>query len=283
MGGAASSENYVGCSSCHYGASVGGDLATSGVDANDTAHRAPIGHMANAEICGACHSRYSYTTQTFTVSPIPDGPRQTTLIQPQMALGGYPMLGEPAAAPATGWTPALRSPPYLNVQYPGWTPSPNPAATTAGFGRLQTYWQDSEGTDTLWQQTGHDGSAAQYPEWARSKGTRTRSPASPASRSGASCPRRPSRSASSATPPTSASSRRPARTRPALMPSTASPASAAIRRTSRHAGRRLGRGVRRSARSDRLGATAATSASSATTARSRRARPPRRAPRSIIR
>ena len=94
VGNAASSENYVGCSSCHYGANVAGDLATSGVDSNDTAHRAPIGLMANAEICGQCHSRYSYTVQTFSVSPIPTPTAsQTTLIQPQMALGGYKMLG----------------------------------------------------------------------------------------------------------------------------------------------------------------------------------------------
>ena len=29
-----------------------------------------------------------------------------------------------------------------------------------------TYWKDAEGNDMLWQQDGHDGSAAQYPEWA---------------------------------------------------------------------------------------------------------------------
>ena len=166
VGNAASSENYVGCSSCHYGANVAGDLATSGVDSNDTAHRAPIGLMANAEICGQCHSRYSYTVQTFSVSPIPTPTAsQTTLIQPQMALGGYKMLGQPAVAPATGWTPAAPLSTVLNVQYPGWTPSPNPAATSAGLARLQTYWKDSEGDDMLWQQTGHDGSAAQYPDW----------------------------------------------------------------------------------------------------------------------
>ena len=79
----------------------------NGEDANDTAHNAPKGLLANAEICGQCHSRYSYTTQTFAVSPIPTPTAsQTTLIQPQMALGGYTMLGQPAVAPATGWTPA---------------------------------------------------------------------------------------------------------------------------------------------------------------------------------
>ncbi|MGE5228189.1 MAG: multiheme c-type cytochrome, partial [Deltaproteobacteria bacterium] len=86
--------------------------------------------------------------------------------QPQMALGGYPMLGSPAVAPATGWDPAPPLSDYLNVQSPGWSPTPDPAATSAGLGRLQTYWKDAEGADMMWQQTGHDGSAAQYPDWA---------------------------------------------------------------------------------------------------------------------
>jgi hypothetical protein len=168
VGMAASSENYVGCSSCHYGASVTGGLSQFGVDPNDTAHMAPLGDLANAEICGQCHSRYSYTTQTFAVSPIPTPTAsQTTLIQPQMALGGYPMLGAPSPSPATtGWAPAPPLSDYLNVQSPGWSPTPNPAATSAGIGRLQTYWKDAQGADMMWQQTGHDGSAAQYPDWA---------------------------------------------------------------------------------------------------------------------
>jgi hypothetical protein len=160
-GNAASSENFVGCSSCHYGMSIGGNF---GSDANNTAHAAPKGLLANAEICGQCHSRYSYTTQTFNVSPIP-APVQTTLIQPQMALGGYPMLGAPSS-PGPGWDPAPPLSDYLNVQFPGWSPTPNPAATQAGFSKLQTYWQSSEGDVMMWQQQGHDGSAAQYPDWA---------------------------------------------------------------------------------------------------------------------
>lgn len=176
QGSAASSENYVGCSSCHYGANVSGDLAASGVDKNDTAHQAPFGDMANADICGACHSRYSYTVDTYSVSPIPVA-TQTTLIQPQMAIG-YPMLGSPAASPAAGWDPAAPLDEYLTIPAPGWTPQPNPAATAAGYGKLMTYWQiegavngvgTPAGTDTVWQQIGHDGSAAQYPEW-RSEG-----------------------------------------------------------------------------------------------------------------
>jgi nitrate/TMAO reductase-like tetraheme cytochrome c subunit len=176
VGNAASSENYVGCSSCHYGANVAGGLEIYGVDTNDTAHEVPMGEMANADICGACHSRYSYTVDTFSVSPVPLA-TPTSLIQPQMAIG-YPMLGAPNGT--GGWNPAAALDTYLTYPQPGWTPLPDPAATSAGLGRLMTYWQildapttkgvgASAATDTMWQQIGHDGSAAQYPEW-RSEG-----------------------------------------------------------------------------------------------------------------
>jgi hypothetical protein len=170
-GDAASSENFVGCSSCHYGTSVGGIY---GVDSNNTAHNSPYGQLANADICGACHSRYSYTVDTYSVSPVPyvkvttggtpvPNPNPTTLIQPQMAIG-YPMLGSPSPSPAVGWDPAAPLSAYLNTQTPGWTPTPT--ATKAGFASLQTYWQDADGNTLPWQQSGHDGSAAQYPDWA---------------------------------------------------------------------------------------------------------------------
>jgi hypothetical protein len=163
----ASSENFIGCSSCHYGASfLGPDF---GQDTNNTAHMVPFGEMANADICGQCHSRYSYTVDTYTVAPVPyvsvdssgspvPNPSPTTEIQPQMALG-YPMLGAPGTA---GWDPAAPLSDYLNIQSPGWEPTPT-ATEAAG---LQTYWKDAEGNDLMWQQKGHDGSAAQYPEWA---------------------------------------------------------------------------------------------------------------------
>jgi hypothetical protein len=156
------SELKIGCSSCHYGANVTGGLTIYGVDSNDTAHTAPIGLMANADICGACHSRYSYAVTPIAVTPIPGAATPTPLIQPQMALG-YPMLGSPAPSPATGWGDVAPLSDYLNIPAQGW--SPTPVATPTGLGRLQTYWKDTAGNDTLWQQSGHDGSAAQYPEW----------------------------------------------------------------------------------------------------------------------
>ncbi|HTX68555.1 MAG TPA: hypothetical protein VMH50_05355 [Thermoleophilia bacterium] len=164
------SELDVGCSSCHYGAGPVSSL--DGRDTNDTAHTVPYGNLADPQICGACHSRYSYTTQTYSVAPVPyltvttptpgtpvtPNPSATTAIQPQMAIG-YPMLGSPSPSPA--WDPSLAD--YLNVQTPGWTPTPT--ATVAGFAKLQTYWK-IDGQDSPWQQSGHEGSAAQYPEWA---------------------------------------------------------------------------------------------------------------------
>jgi hypothetical protein len=163
QGNAPMSELDVGCSSCHYGANVASNssLVDTGNDVNDTAHTAAYyNDLANGEICGACHSRYSYTTNTYTVLPIPTATATpTTLIQPQMAIA-YPMIG-------ASYAPLSQ---YLNEPFPGWTPTPNPtvtgnpALTPANFGQLQTYWT-VDGVTTPWQQTGHDGSAAQYPEW----------------------------------------------------------------------------------------------------------------------
>ncbi len=151
QGNAPFSELDIGCSSCHYGANVNGVLADTGNDVNDTAHTAPFAQLANADICGACHSRYSYTVNTITVSATPTP--GTRLIQPQMAIG-YPMLSSTS-------TPApLAS--YLNIPFPGWTPLPNPSATTAAG--LQSYWVYN-GTTTVWPSKGHEGDAGQYPEW----------------------------------------------------------------------------------------------------------------------
>ena len=173
---AASSENFVGCSSCHYGAATG-TAPQFGNDPNDTAHRAPNANLANAEICGQCHSRYSYAVTPVPVASVPytklngagepiltPAPIPTTLLQPQYAMG-YKMLGEPAS-----WVPAGLGT-NLNVQSPGWTPTPNPTATSAAG--LQVYWQiDSDPdpavttmVDTVWQYRGHDGAANQYPDW----------------------------------------------------------------------------------------------------------------------
>ncbi len=153
-GNSAASELAVGCSSCH--------------QSQTAAHAAPQVNLANPDICGQCHTRYSYTVATYSVAPVPyvsvaagspvPNPNQTTLIQPQMAIGFSPM-GDAAG----GWAPASLTT-NLNIPTPGWSPTPDPKATTAGFGRLQTYWQ-LDGETLPWAQTAHDGNAQQYSEW----------------------------------------------------------------------------------------------------------------------
>ena len=69
--------------------------------------------MADAQICGQCHSRYSYTVDTYSVATVPyvklDGagspipnPSPTSLLQPQYAIGYNPF-----GAPAAGWIPPV--------------------------------------------------------------------------------------------------------------------------------------------------------------------------------
>lgn len=152
-GSAASSESDVGCSSCHYNI--------------NSAHAAKKGNLANAAICGQCHSRYSYTVDTYAVAPVPyvrvdasgtqiPNPSPTTLLQPQYAIG-FETMGNAA----NGWVPPELST-KLNVAFPGWTPTPNPAATSPAG--LMKYWQ-LDGQDTPWVINGHDGSATQYTDW----------------------------------------------------------------------------------------------------------------------
>ena len=155
-GDAAASEGDVGCSSCHYSQTA----AHSAGAANPS-------NMANAQICGQCHSRYSYTVDTYVVTSVPSvkvnaegvripNPSPTTLLQPQYAIG-LQTMGDAA----NGWTPQPLSE-KLNIPSPGWSPTPNPAATAAAG--LQIYWK-IDGVDTPWISTGHDGSAAQYTDW----------------------------------------------------------------------------------------------------------------------
>ena len=155
------SELDVGCSSCHYGANVNGTIANAGNDPGDTAHTAAPVALADSDICGACHSRYAYTVNTFPVTAPPynkiagglptNSPAPVNTIQPQMALD-YPVLHGKALSS------------FLNIPVSGWTPTPS--ATKASG--LQIYWSYN-GSPTVWQSVGHDGSAAQYPEWKAEK------------------------------------------------------------------------------------------------------------------
>jgi hypothetical protein len=157
-GDAAASEGAVGCSSCHSSMTA----AHGTRDAGKTSV-----NMANAAICGQCHSRYSYTVDTYPVASVPyvavdasgapiPNPKPTTLLQPQYAIG-FETMGNAA----NSWTPAELST-KLNVPSPGWSPTPDPKATSAAG--LALYWK-LDGVDTPWIATGHDGSAAQYIDW----------------------------------------------------------------------------------------------------------------------
>jgi len=158
------SEGDIGCSSCHYGEAwlIGGN------DANDTAHAAPFADLANADICGQCHSRYSYSTTAFHVNPTPTpGAPTDSIVQTQYAVN-FKMLGNPG----NSWTADPLSS-VLNIPAPGWTPTPVPStsatpATPGNAAGVMSYWLNADTSTTIWQQKGHDGSAAQYPEWAGS-------------------------------------------------------------------------------------------------------------------
>ena len=152
---AAASEAGVGCSSCHYNRT-----------AAHTATAVNPSNLANADICMQCHARYSYTVDTYTVAPVPyvkivsgspvPNPTPTTLIQPQMAIG-FETMGDAA----NNWVPAPLSE-SLNVPYPGWSPTPNPLATSAAG--LMTYWK-FDGEDLPWTLKGHEGMATQYTDY----------------------------------------------------------------------------------------------------------------------
>ena len=132
------SEAMVGCSTCHYG---------TGVSGTATQHAAPASAMANADICGQCHSRRGDSKPPNDkyplASPVPGG-----TINPEYTIG-FKMLGE---AGTTGWVDALPITDFINV--------PTPAVPVN-----QIYYK--LGDETLpWAARTHDGGALQYEEWA---------------------------------------------------------------------------------------------------------------------
>ena len=136
------SEGMVGCSTCHYGGEV--------------QHAAPASALANADICGQCHSRYGSSkppNDKFPLaSPTPGG-----TINPMYPVG-YKTLGE---ANAGGWTDALPLTSLINV--------PTPAQPVA-----QIYYTIAgETTTTTLPYTArtHEEGALQYQEWANGLGT----------------------------------------------------------------------------------------------------------------
>ena len=112
-------------------------------------------NLANAEICGQCHSRYSYTVDTYRrdAGPVPQGDRRRCRRRPIRRTRARRRCCSRSTRSATRCSAHRRlrlesAAPLstvLNVPSPGWTPTPNPAATTAAG--LQTYWQ-IDGVDT---------------------------------------------------------------------------------------------------------------------------------------
>ena len=140
------SEPFIGCSSCHYGVALGG-----GNDPADTAHSVPYANMANAEICGQCHSRFSKTVNSYAVIPAPSA----TSINPEYAVGLNP-LGTATSSP-TPWVPDPLSGNLL-------VPTPNPTDTAAW--QSQTYYTDADGNVLPFTAKAHAGGATQYEDWA---------------------------------------------------------------------------------------------------------------------
>lgn len=139
------SEAFVGCSSCHEGVSTGPNALindTFGNDPANTGHRTPTRNMANADICGQCHARYSKTVATYPAWTWPTGspaPVATTT-QPEYTLGDFNPLG---AAP--DWTPAPIAD-FLQVPTP---------ATPVG----NVFWAGGQSAKA------HGEGAVQYEEW----------------------------------------------------------------------------------------------------------------------
>ena len=129
------SEPFVGCSACHWGKNEPTNAGPS------AAHSVPMANMANADICGQCHSRYSNSIEPY---PNSDG---TSALR-QYTRGNFSPLG------------------YYNT-VPPWTPEPIAyyllvPSTTAP--QQMIYY--TLGTETLpYNARAHEEGATQYNEW----------------------------------------------------------------------------------------------------------------------
>jgi hypothetical protein len=135
------SEPFIGCSACHWGTAAGG-----GTDPADTAHSVPYANMANAQICGQCHSRFSKTVNSYAVLPT-TAPR----IQPEYTLGDFNPLGMATSSPAP-WVPDLIGT-FLQV--------PTSATPVS-----QVYYADANSNKLPFVAKAHAGGATQYEDWA---------------------------------------------------------------------------------------------------------------------
>lgn len=77
------SEPYIGCGACHYYPAA-------------TVHRVPYGDLANAEICGQCHNRYSRNLATFQpMASSPSGIIPPALVAGTNTAAQYPVAYDP--------------------------------------------------------------------------------------------------------------------------------------------------------------------------------------------
>jgi hypothetical protein len=124
-------EPFVGCSTCHVG------FAST----HEAFDGTPKSNLANADICGQCHSRYSN-------SVVPYENYDGTSAVRQYTLGNFSPLG----TLGNGWTPESITN-YLNI--------PTPTAPQQMY-----YYKDAEGNLLPWSARGHEEGAQQYNEWA---------------------------------------------------------------------------------------------------------------------
>jgi len=124
-------EPFVGCSSCHVGFN----------STHEVFGGSPKANLANADICGQCHSRYSNSVVAY---PNYDGSSAVR----QYTLGNFSPLG----TVANSWTPESITT-YLLI--------PIPAAPQQMY-----YYKDADGNLLPWSARGHEEGAQQYNEWA---------------------------------------------------------------------------------------------------------------------
>lgn len=118
------SEPYVGCGACHYTTSK--------------AHSGPYGDLANAEICGQCHNRYSRNLSSFQpMASVPSG-----IVPPALTAGT-----NSAAQYPVGYNPFTT--PLANV-----IQTSSPAAPLGGG-----WWRGGQSSKA------HGEGAVQYAEW----------------------------------------------------------------------------------------------------------------------
>jgi hypothetical protein len=133
-------EPFVGCSTCHVGYN---ETHTAPI-----ANGSPKSNLANADVCGQCHSRYSATVDTY-----PDHADEPLTLQ--YTLGDFSPLG----TIANGWVPEPITD-YLNVA------SPEAPQQMVFYEDAEgDFFKDADGDIIGWNARAHAEGAQQYNEW----------------------------------------------------------------------------------------------------------------------